>query len=421
MTRIARFLLTALVWLIPAPSAAADLPEPIVEVDFDTSQTIPGQFLPLRVTVLVPTWMPQPVVFPPLDAPNLRVRLPDRSTSPTSKRIDGEEWSGVSRRYLVSPMVPGWFTLPGGQVDITYADPDNTAVPLKASIKLDPLAIEGVVPEGAENLDPFLAATDLALSQELPEQTTDLKPGDSLRRTVTATITGASPMMVPQLMPPPQIGGFAAYADEPVLEESQDRGVLSGSRKEVITLMVQSNGAGELPPIELSWYNIETGKIETASLDPVRISASGAPAADQNLLARLNTRSLLALLAVAGFSILLLVFAWPRLAEHVRRRRQRFLAGKAHARKDLLTAIGRQDYPATVAALQTWAERPPRLYPAERQTVLDALRPLSSHRYGKSREKTETHAWTSLEKAVSRAGTGRQCAGGKTGLPVLNP
>ncbi|ASP33503.1 BatD family protein [Labrenzia sp. VG12] len=421
MTRSAFLTLTALLWLLPQLSLAADLPEPIVEVEFEKTQTIPGQFLPLRITILVPTWMPQPAVFPSLDAPNVRVRLPERATSPTSRRIDGEDWSGVSRRYMITPLVPGRFSLPGGTVDITYADPDNTSVPLTTSLDLGAIEIEGIVPEGAEQLTPFIAAKTLTLTQEISGETTDLKPGDSIRRTVTVALTGASPMMLPQLTEVPQIEGFAAYAETPVLEEKDDRGLLSGSRKEVVTLMVQGNGQGDLPALELSWYDITSGTIETASLDAVPVTATGAPAVARESLTRFDARIALAITTGLIALLALAYLCWPHLALMRRERRARYQKSKAFARRRLLAAIARQDYPATVRALKLWAERPPHLRQEDQVRIREALRLLGANRYGARPRKTGQEDWRILADSVRRSVPDDRQDAGKHRLPLLNP
>ncbi|MCP4818083.1 MAG: hypothetical protein GY883_02770, partial [Shimia sp.] len=92
--------LLAFLFLLLLPLAAlAQDQDPLLEITFEERETIPGQPLTLRLTVFVPTFMPKPPVWPSFETPNLRIRLPERSTSPTSRTINGGTWSGVSRRY----------------------------------------------------------------------------------------------------------------------------------------------------------------------------------------------------------------------------------------------------------------------------------------------------------------------------------
>ena len=116
-------LLLILLLSLALPAAAQDTAAaPRLTVDFPETEAVPGQPLSLRLTVLVPTFMPEPPVWPSLETPNLLVRLPSRSTGPVSERIDGETWSGVSRHYRISPMVPGPMTLPPQEVVVTWQD-----------------------------------------------------------------------------------------------------------------------------------------------------------------------------------------------------------------------------------------------------------------------------------------------------------
>ncbi|MCC0066891.1 MAG: BatD family protein [Rhodovulum sp.] len=250
---------------------------PVLRVEFDETEAIPGQPLSLRMTVLVPTFLPEPPVWPSLEAPNLLVRLPERSTNPTSARVGGETWAGVTRNYRISPMVPGEFAIPPQEVVVTWADPESNA-PARAILRSEALAFRGVVPAGAEGLDPFVAATSLELAQTIEGEPGAMTPGDSVTRTVVATVAGTAPMFLPELMPPVAIEGVAAYPDEPLIAETDDRGTLGGSRTERVTLVAEGGGSGAVPAVTLDWYDLETGRVETASVEGFAIAVEGPPA-----------------------------------------------------------------------------------------------------------------------------------------------
>ncbi|MBN9670031.1 BatD family protein [Roseibium aggregatum] len=419
MRTIRRILLVVLSAVFPATALAQDPARPIVEVEFPETETIPGQALTLRLTILVPTWMPKPAVFPSMDVPNLRITLPERATSPTSKRVDGADWSGVTRRYLISPMVPGGFTIPEQTIEVIFARPDAPSEQEKAAVTFGPLTLQGLVPEGAEGLDPFIAASELTLTQELPENTEGLSPGDGLKRTVTAKVTGSSPIILPPLMAPPKIEGFAAYAEEPLVEEHQNRGVLSGTRRETVTLMAQGNGRGELPAIEINWYNLDSKEVETASLDAVPISATGAPASPTDLLTPERRRS--TVMALVALMALLLAgyLAGPTLQSAYRVRRARYLSSKAFARKSLLKAVRSKDYPGAASALRTWLDRPPETHPKDRVFVEETFRLLSASRFGQDTQPENPDQWQALEQAIRHSRARKPQT--DQALPALNP
>ena len=341
--RARQLLLLFLAIVLPLQAVAQDRDKPIVEVEFKEDETIPGQYLTLRVTVLVPTWMPEPVAFPSLDVPNLRIRLPERSTSPTSRTIDGNSWSGVSRRYLVSPMVPGTFSIPGQNLQVTYADP-QTSEPVKAELAVDPVTLRGIVPKSAEGLDPFIAAKDLSLFTDI----------------------GAS-----------------------------------------------------LPGVD--WYDIDGKKVQTATLAPGEISATGAPVSASDRLADWDLRTVIGfcttmlLLGLMGF------LAWPYLRRQVRAQQARKMASKSYALKRLLFAIRQKDLSTTIQLLDDWARRTPVTPAADLKRIERALLPITSARYGAGGSQERSKDWQALSSIVKEL-HGRQPSGAlATTLPALNP
>ncbi|MFC3119083.1 BatD family protein [Jhaorihella thermophila] len=373
--------LLCLALLILAGSAAAqDAAPPVAEVTFEQTETIPGQALDLRVTVLVPTWMTQPVVFPSLEAPNLLVRLPGRATVPISRRVGGETWSGVSRRYRLTPLVEGSFTVPDQPLIVTWSDPD-TGKPRKDTATMPGIAFRAVRPEGTETLDPFIAATALTLSQDLSGAEAPLKPGDSVTRVVTATIDGAPPMLLPALIPSTPVQGVAQYPAEPVLTEDDGPDGISGTRRESVTYLAQGGGTGAAAPIELRWFNLTTGRIETAGLPGVDLTvdapvASGLRSLDPRLVAAAAVASAAALAAILFVARRL----WRRWRRVRAERRARYRASTRWARKQALRAAAARDLDATLRALDLWAGRSdedPRADPAFRAHCLPSAEPVT--------------------------------------------
>ncbi|MBB4005631.1 BatD family protein [Aurantimonas endophytica] len=395
--------------------------QPIVETELDKSEVVPGQYATLRVRVLVPTWLPRPVEFPSMETPNMRVRLPERSTNPTSRTIDGTEWSGVSRSYLISPMLAGRFDIPAQNIVVTYAIPGSSDV-AQAILQTQPVRITGIVPQGAEGLAPFIAADSLELTQEVTQPTTVLQPGQSVKRTVTAQIVGASPIVLPQLMPEVRIDGIAVYPDEPSVSEVDDRSVLSGTRTETVTLMAEGGSAGHVSGIELRWFNLKSGAIEMATLDGFDISVEGPPAsrpAPERSTLMLAAAGLAALVGLAVLA-LLIRWAWPRAASAYHLRRARRLASKAWAQSVMLKAIHRHDYPATLRAVDEWASRPPVTEAARLAPVHQALTGIGRSIYGQTKGRPRSSDWRAVSEAVRRA-LAAPVGNGVYLLPPLNP
>lgn len=407
---------------LPLGAQEADQPAgPVIEVTFEETEAVPGQPLSLRLTVLVPTFMPDPPAWPSLEAPNLLVRLPERSTGPTSRTIGGQTWSGVTRHYRISPMVPGEFAIPPQEVIVTFADPD-TSEPTKATLTTEPLAFSGVVPQGAEGLDPFLAAEALELEQEITGDPEAMVPGDSVTRTVTARIRGTSPMFLPDLLPATKVGGVAAYPDEPVLAEADDRGVLSGTRTERVTLVAEAGGSGEAPPVSLDWYNLDTGEVETATLEGFAIAVDGPPARS----AEPRDWRAIALTALAG-TLALALALWllrrflPPLGRWLQARHAGWLASEAHAYADLRRAVGRRDYAALRPTLDAWAATAPGPDPRRHPGLQEALTQIGAARYGRTTPDDAAAAWRALLSALPEARRASRASHPAAALPPMNP
>jgi len=393
--------------------------EPLVEVTFEETSTVPGQPLSLRVTVLVPTWLPKPVVFPSLEAPNILVRTPEGSTGPTSRTIEGETWSGVTRRYSITPMVPGRFDIAGQELVITWAEPGQTD-PLEARVALDPVVIEGVVPEGAEDLDPFIAAQSLSLSRDVSDVQMPLQPGDSVTLTVTAQIEGVSGMFLPPLMPPFVIDGVAVYPAEPRVADTENRGDISGSRTESLTLLAEGGGRGQVPPVSLRWYNLTTKEVETATLDALDLEVDGPVLSGDRSDPRAVVLGAIAAALLGALGWVLYRWLAPKLRRYLADRQARLHASERWAYAQVTAAVDAEDIAALMQRLEIWAMRCAE-DPRGVDPLYSALSALGSARYGQH-ESPQSDAWRGVKSALQPTRTKVQYPSRhRPDLPPLNP
>lgn len=393
---------------------------PTLTMDVEETKTVPGQQLSLRITVLVPTYMPSPPIWPAYEAPNLMVRLPERAINPVSERVNGETWAGISRRYQISPMIPGTFLLPEAEVIVTWADPE-TNEPRKTTLRTEPVTLTGVVPEGAEGLDPFIAGTNVTLEQTITGDPATMVAGDSVVRSVTATIEGTSPMFLPALLPPVDVPGLRAYADEPVLEIRDNRGDLSGTRTERVTLVAEGGGAGQVMGLTLDWFNLDTGKIETASADGFTVQVQG-PSAVPAEPVNWRAHAVVAVLGLICLALLVLLVQtlWPRLRQWQADRRMAYLASEAYAWRQLRSALHARDLSVLHTALELWAARLPGADARRDLEVTEALLQIGAAAYGTGKATPEA-GWAALTQALPRARRNGQVDPQKAAaLPDLN-
>lgn len=410
-----RVLAALLIFALPAAAQ-----EPVLRAELEADATIPGQAVSLRLTVLAPTFFPQPPIWPDYQAPNLLVRI--AATGPVSERIDGATWSGVSRRYLITPMLPGPVGLPGREITVTWSDPE-TNVPRRTELPVNALTITGLVPEGAEKLDPFIAADALTLEQTVEGTPEDMAPGNSLTRTVIATIQGAPAMFLPTLMPPHAIEGLRTYPDSPVLQETTNRGMIRGTRKERVTLIAEGGGSGEAPAVSLDWYNLGTGKVETAELPAISVFVEG-PLATSGAPPQRDWRAI-ALAGLVIFIALALALKTlrrllPYLADQVGQLRARWTASEWYAWRVLQRAVSSRNYAAVRPALDVWADRVKGSDPRRDPRLSNALASLGAARYSAG-GRTGGHDWRELDRLLRELRQPQTQQQSRAALPPLNP
>ncbi|WP_417672107.1 hypothetical protein [Roseibium sp.] len=422
MIRVVVFLLS---FLLAAPAFAADGPKPVLRMDFPEATAVPGQALTLRVTVLVSTWMPKPPVFPSFEVPNVLVRLPSRASNPTSERVDGETWSGITRAYRLYPLVPGQFQIPAQTLRLTYADPE-TREAIETTLETDAISFQGQVPVGGEELSPFIAATSLSVSQTIDGAPEDMVPGSAVTRRLKISASGVPMMAVPPMLGGNTQPGLSSYISEPVITETENRGVLSGTREEAVTYVAEAGGRFHIPPITLDWFNLKSGQVETIHVEGIdfAVRADTPPKIDTPVDWRQWAITAVLFLAIGVALMALARWAAPRLRTTLRNWRAERRASETFAYKAALSALRRRDFDTSVKSLRLWKERT-QIDEPDWHAVESGLAVLGKSLYGTSTAPSDRSAWEGLQQSVrdtrSRLRQQRRTAASSRLLPPLNP
>jgi len=424
-----------LCWFLSGPLLAfaqepsEEPPRPMLRTSLDKDTAIPGQPIVYRVTVLVPTWMPKPPVFPSFEAPNVVVRLPSRASTPVSERIKGETWSGISRAYRLYPMQAGQFKIPSGAIALTYADP-KTRQPTDIELEVDSFDINGAVPQGAEDLSPFLAARSLKMTRKLEGEPSALTAGDTLTLTLTVSVEGVPPMFIPPSEAIGGIAGLAAYDKAPVLEEKENRGKISGSRVETVTIVAENVGTYVLPEVSLSWFDLDTGNVEIARAPEIDVTVTGPPSVAEPEPDPISWRRLLAWTGLVLAVLFAVIAAARRWGSGIRQRWQHYQeqrrASEAYAYRRFHRALSRKDYSLAVKTGRIWLSRLPiRSGNAETGAFEAAVTELGSCLFDDRMSGTAASPkWQAVERqasALRRRGLSSAKKKQKMALAPLNP
>lgn len=401
-----------------SPLARAQQGEPVVRTAIEPARVVVGQRTTLRIDVLAPNYMTSPAELPPLQIRNAVTR---QLQSINLSEPRGETtYAGVRFEFAVYPQEPGSYSLDGQSITVHYAaDPPRSRT---AVLALPQIAFTSFIPDAAAQLDPFVSAETLSLDQQVTRSASALKVGDSLTRVVTIKAESAPAMLLPPVAFAP-VDGLALYAAQPSTQESVDRRTdrLTATRVDTATYMMEKAGSYRLPAIEMRWWNVRSGRVETARLDAVDLQvaenpdAIRAPPAGAERVAGLRrlrdavTEHWLAALACCAILLALLWAAPPavrRISAWHRRRRAARLSSEPHAFRRVLAAGCGRDPRRFYFALLAWAAR---LEPAA--TVKSIRAASRSPAFDKRVDAIEAGLFAS-----SSGGTGLRSVGLLTGL-----
>jgi len=220
--------------------------------------------------------------------------------------------------------------------------------------------------------------------------------------------------MIPALLVPGDDPKLKPYPNEPRLTETEDRGILSGSRTEQIVYEAQADRDAELPEISLDWFNLETGAVETATLSPVTLSVAAAPRTPPQPEAVLRIGFALlfatALFWFAGRKLHPVAQSWFQT------RWTQYKASPAYAFLQLKRAVRRRNLADCYAALEEWSQRSS--LPAETEALKRALTEIGAQRYA-GRVERNREDWAAARTCLPQLN--RTPAHDRSALPQLNP
>lgn len=326
--------------------------QPIVHVQLTPETVIVGEFAEMRVTVLVPTWFARPPVYPNFELANAITRLPADSSYPTSERVGNETWSGIVRNYRVYPLLGATYRLRGQTMRVAYANPG--ADPVTLDIDVPEIVFRGSVPAGAEDLDPYIAGSDLSLALDVEGELKGLEAGDAVVLSYRAELDGLPAIFLPPLAPDLELEGVSIYGDIPEVQDEE-----RARRVEKITLVFNAGGEFAIPGMELHFWNTESRSVETAVAEGIVISVQGLPAA-ATVNDELTERRWLHLVGLVVGSVALILVLWHGVPVVVRRYREameRHRQTEGYAFSQLVSALGSNDSETAYRKLLLWIAR----------------------------------------------------------------
>ncbi|WP_082628325.1 BatD family protein [Aeromonas allosaccharophila] len=251
------------------------------------------------------------------ELPGVMVKQRNTLATNFTQRQDGETWSHQRWELTLYPQQSGQFEIPAIAVRVTVAQPDGRSQPLTLTTR--PQRFAAALPDPNLTVGGrWLSASNLTLSQQWQSSADDqadgeLRVGDAITRTVTASGQDTLSVLIPPLIPAiDNDERVQAYPAQARLDDTQERGEYLSSREDQTTYIVQRGGELTLPALELRWWNSQTRQLETLTLPGQTLRVRHTPA---SWLAAYGPR----LAAMAG-ELALLVLMLLAIARYYRHR-----------------------------------------------------------------------------------------------------
>lgn len=251
--------LCGVLWLIAAAvhadQPAVPSPDVRVRVHQEPAGTLmQGETTRIVVDLLTPDFFTDAPVLPELHVDGAYLSLSNETPGHLVEPIDGQTWSGVSRTYLITPLMSGAMEIPSFEIT-AHVGADRIPVAVQTpplTLMVQALALPAGVTEA-------LIASSVKVTQTVTPQDGSLHVGDTVTRRVEISAEGAPAMMLPPSVFAP-VRGLTLYAASPITRDAIDNhgGFVGGNRVDTVSYVIDRRGRYSLPPLSVRWMDSRT-------------------------------------------------------------------------------------------------------------------------------------------------------------------
>lgn len=196
--------------------------------------------------------------------------------------VNGRSYKIIELRYAIFPQQSGELVIPPAKIVGTIFLANNR------SFMFDPFngkQIQRATPELTVRVKPqpsdypadkpWLPARSLQLRETWTPDSDDWKVGEPVTRKIILEAEGLASSALPPIHIP-ELPGLKIYPEQADIQSNiGPRGMLS-TRTENIAMIATQGGNVTLPPVEITWWDVDEQKLKIAQLPPRTISISGA-------------------------------------------------------------------------------------------------------------------------------------------------
>lgn len=195
--------------------------------------------------------------------------------------VDGRSYKIIELRYAIFPQKSGELVIPPAQIVGTIFLGNNRSFMFdpfngKQIRRQTPQLTLNVKPQPASYPadKPWLPARSLQLRESWTPEGEKLTVGEPVTRHITLEAEGLAQSVLPPLSLPEQ-DGVKIYPEQPEITSNiGPRGMLS-TRKENFAIIATQAGTLKLPPVEVTWWDVDDEKVKVAKLPARTVNIGG--------------------------------------------------------------------------------------------------------------------------------------------------
>jgi len=252
-----------------------------VSIDNNTSHYL-NSAIPVTVKALI---------FKDQQIDNLNLHTPEQTDLnliklddfKTERYIDNKPYIVYTLKYLMFAQKSGKLLLPSFRLSGNELIPENTGDDLFGFQRYykRPFNVTSNTPEIEIKKIPsiwknsnWLSANSVRISEEYsPKNSTTLKQGDALTRTITITAINADNTALPsEIIKKSTSDNYKMYIDSPEYKQTIKNNKIYSTFTQTVTYIFNNAGKAHIPEINIPWWNLNNNKIENIKIDSKNIN-----------------------------------------------------------------------------------------------------------------------------------------------------
>ena len=196
------------------------------------------------------------------------------------KRVGNKDYMVVEMKYALFPQTSGKLNIPA--VAISVYQPGNNQSSFFRSRgnqiirNTEAKTIDVMAKPAHIDADQWMPSSQLTISQKWSNNLEQLQVGEPVTRTITISAKGLTGAQILPLSLESS-SDFKVYPDQAQLNESVDASGVTGVRQESFALVPNRQGDIVLPEISVRWWDTVNQRMQTATLDAMRLEVGAAP------------------------------------------------------------------------------------------------------------------------------------------------